>query len=217
MENTLHGNNHEGRSRDHLHIRGEYEIVSSICVCHAGSPPHTWRILFLCYFSLHLYRITSTYVENTTSTSTWKKHVWDHLHIRGEYTLRAGSHLALVGSPPHTWRIHQIPKGNETRVGITSTYVENTCFAKGRRSSSKDHLHIRGEYYMKRHPSYVAKGSPPHTWRIQYGCQHQAKDSRITSTYVENTHNQFWRLACCQDHLHIRGEYNKSSKRLFKK
>ena len=30
---------------DHLHIRGEYPLVSVPSACLLGSPPHTWRIL----------------------------------------------------------------------------------------------------------------------------------------------------------------------------
>ena len=71
---------------------------------------------------------------------------WDHLHIRGEYTVSKHWKINSLGSPPHTWRILITPDFNDGVFGITSTYVENTSIAKSPAILSEDHLHIRGEY-----------------------------------------------------------------------
>ena len=51
-----------------------------------------------------------------------------------------------IGSPPHTWRILFIKSSRVNDPRITSTYVENTDFAFDVGASTRDHLHIRGEY-----------------------------------------------------------------------
>ena len=51
--------------RDHLHIRGEYQLKLLLKPQRRGSPPHVWRILSGGDPVEYLFRITSTYVENT--------------------------------------------------------------------------------------------------------------------------------------------------------
>ena len=72
-----------------------------------------------------------------------------------------------MGSPPHTWRIHQFVIDHNGAVRITSTYVENTRNAKEAKLLDEDHLHIRGEYLVLPAGVLVGVGSPPHTWRIR--------------------------------------------------
>ena len=50
-----------------------------------GSPLHTWRILRQDNHKVPAYRITSTYVENTSEKIKEYASLGDHLHIRGEY------------------------------------------------------------------------------------------------------------------------------------
>ena len=73
-----------------------------------------------------LWGITSTYVENTAMILKVSAVFKDHLHIRGEYPAQTFVSLPLLGSPPHTWRIHGSIKEVQGYQGITSTYVENT-------------------------------------------------------------------------------------------
>src|SRR5690625_406939 len=53
----------------------------------------------------------------------------------------------------------------------------------------------------------IALGSPPHTWRIPTELEIALASTGITSTHVENTHDDFQDKASKQDHLHTRGEY----------
>ena len=85
--------------------------------------------------------------------------------------------------------------------------MENTWFWQKEKASTKDHLHIRGEYFDNLFLFARVKGSPPHTWRIQASGTDLRQGSRITSTYVENTSLLLKRSASFKDHLHIRGEY----------
>ena len=72
--------------QDHLHIRGEYLDSDEEINVGAGSPPHTWRIPYSNIDKVRLMRITSTYVENTRTLKVAELLMWDHLHIRGEYS-----------------------------------------------------------------------------------------------------------------------------------
>ena len=105
VENTIGIRTDESYDRDHLHIRGEYQEISPLAKRDLGSPPHTWRIQIYSFLTLLTVRITSTYVENTIPHVPILQRIWDHLHIRGEYTFNDGSESKTRGSPPHTWRI----------------------------------------------------------------------------------------------------------------
>ena len=74
--------------------------------------------------------ITSTYVENTKADELGIPFAQDHLHIRGEYKSPLAVLIALLGSPPHTWRIRLLHLFHHSRLRITSTYVENTKLRK---------------------------------------------------------------------------------------
>ena len=65
VENTLKAMLVQLRKQDHLHIRGEHEIVSMLNVTGKGSSPLTWRTLKANEKLLFSERIISTYVENT--------------------------------------------------------------------------------------------------------------------------------------------------------
>ena len=67
VENTAGKPTESKATKDHLHIRGEYQFFYLKNIQLIGSPPHTWRIPFkVTSFSLIL-GITSTYVENTVA------------------------------------------------------------------------------------------------------------------------------------------------------
>ena len=108
------------------------------------------------------------------------------------------------------WRIPSAPSAKLDGIRITSTCVENTNLLKAPSAPLKDHLHIRGEYKDTEKKFLKVLGSPPHTWRILNSCTITSHMLRITSTYVENT--LIWSVLyrCYQDHLHIRGEYDKT-------
>ena len=65
VENTVLEEPRCCRNRDHLHIRGEYEMSAINADKVQGSPPHTWRIPPVEGHHAIGTRITSTYVENT--------------------------------------------------------------------------------------------------------------------------------------------------------
>ena len=90
----------------------------------------------------------------------------DHLHTRGEYCSFWAFEATAEGSPPHTWRIHDILQKAVKEIRITSTHVENTHSTAGWFGDNGDHLHTRGEYKILRLQWILQAGSPPHTWRI---------------------------------------------------
>ena len=63
------------KMQDHLHIRGEYCVLTFQPYSRIGSPPHTWRIPIVRRAML--------------------KHSGDHLHIRGEYSNLAITSLVV--------------------------------------------------------------------------------------------------------------------------
>ena len=112
--------------QDHLHIRGEYSLMLIQHKRIWGSSPHTWRILKLPSVNFIIFRIISTYVENTSWVKIrcqWKR---DHLHIRGEYREVFIGFDYSMGSSPHTWRIQRSSYLRWNWCRIISTYVENT-------------------------------------------------------------------------------------------
>ena len=153
----------------------------------AGSPPHTWRKHYFKNGSQFAYRITSTYVEKTTSFVIAFGLLGDHLHIRGENTTELSLILRKMGSPPHTWRKRPLRYLSSSDQGITSTYVEKTLTNLVALILSGDHLHIRGENLLKLKSQRLRPGSPPHTWRKLQTVVPWNLKFRITSTYVEKT------------------------------
>ena len=65
VENTATRADYWQRSKDHLHMCGEYCWFFQHLQSKKGSPPHVWRILWVGVFDQSLGRITSTCVENT--------------------------------------------------------------------------------------------------------------------------------------------------------
>ena len=112
--------------QDHLHMCGEYFIVTGVVDSLIGSPPHVWRIPLLTCYILLLIRITSTCVENTLLAGSKGKQLEDHLHMCGEYNEFVFESFGKSGSPPHVWRIHYFEHGKQFAYRITSTCVENT-------------------------------------------------------------------------------------------
>ena len=106
VENTVIGLCEMYQVKDHLHIRGEYSMLTVISQLLIGSSPHTWRILFKLFQLLLVRRIISTYVENTS--------------------LVAAKTAVASGSSPHTWRILYFFPCFHLSIRIISTYVENT-------------------------------------------------------------------------------------------
>ena len=70
----------------------------------------------------------------------------------GEYHTRLKSPSRIVGSPPHVWRIQKSILAAGYKYGITSTCVENTILQLRALLSTRDHLHIRGEYQAEHLP-----------------------------------------------------------------
>ena len=207
VENTFVSLLTHGRFWDHLHIRGEYASQVKSEDAKDGSSPHTWRILLSDVESLQLTRIISTYVENTGQCNGRSYWIKDHLHIRGEYQLQPLQRQLLPGSSPHTWRIPANYPGEKGNQRIISTYVENTQLRHLVKKKQKDHLHIRGEYFLIISVFITPLGSSPHTWRIHFHYFYFGIIVGIISTYVENTLLMCHHQGSSQDHLHIRGEY----------
>ena len=71
VENTLSSFELGRSSKDHLHTRGEYNLLIFVGGRTIGSPPHTWRIQLQTLIKLKCAGITSTHVENTVNKSQY--------------------------------------------------------------------------------------------------------------------------------------------------
>ena len=105
------------------------------------------------------------------------------------------------------WRIQKSILAAGYKYGITSTCVENTILQLRALLSTRDHLHMCGEYLILGSAMPFSIGSPPHVWRILMKPCINALNAGITSTYVENTDYAYRSDREVEDHLHIRGEY----------
>ena len=146
-------------------------------------------------------------MENTLQDQYLRLKVKDHLHTRGEYSEIFKLHWHTMGSPPHSWRILDQISCLLLVPRITSTLVENTGNMMLFTALKRDHLHTRGEYYIRAYKGCAFKGSPPHSWRIREAYDLSEKNLGITSTLVENTQYLELGFYCRRDHLHTRGEY----------
>ena len=111
----------------------------------------------------------------------------DHPHIHGEYCKKRMKHCEEMGSPPHTWGIPTFNQQAFQQLGITPTYMGNTCLFRLYCEEFVDHPHIHGEYQKSGLASQPAKGSPPHTWGIPSDDIMILLIVRITPTYMGNT------------------------------
>ena len=85
VENTRWFRKRFRKTRDHLHLRGEYVNLALMITMKWGSSPLTWRIHHnSCTFN-RTPGIISTYVENTDKIHKSAIRGQDHLHLRGEY------------------------------------------------------------------------------------------------------------------------------------
>ena len=105
------------------------------------------------------------------------------------------------------WRIHLAVDDFESKIGITSTCVENTSRRCQHVHGIRDHLHMCGEYLILGSAMPFSIGSPPHVWRILMKPCINALNAGITSTCVENTHRNHPIQCFLEDHLHMCGEY----------
>ena len=73
VENTSVIVIYKRKLQDHLHIRGEYGQLEYTRQMYVGSSPHTWRIQSHGFTLTIVFRIISTYVENTIQyVSVWQ-------------------------------------------------------------------------------------------------------------------------------------------------
>ena len=70
---------------DHLHVRGEHEVMSEHEIVERGPPPRAWRALGLDPQHGCQRRTTSTCVESTRLSCVPATGRTDHLHVRGEH------------------------------------------------------------------------------------------------------------------------------------
>ena len=68
------------------------------------------------------------------------------------------------------------------------------------------HLHGRGEDSLRKKPSKTTQETPPRTWRRRSGPTASTDYLGNTSTDVEKTRSEDFRLGTIQKHLHGRGE-----------
>ena len=83
---------------------------------------------------------------NTMTTGDPTNDYKDHPHIHGEYIFILVVLTLVIGSPPHTWGIHDEFRPIDREARITPTYMGNTDNCYPGEQFGRDHPHIHGEY-----------------------------------------------------------------------
>ena len=149
MGNTGQGVAWSQVTKDHPHIHGEYKSEHRKSTRRAGSPPHTWGIQNGFEKYGEKYRITPTYMGNTTVSLRALQSTKDHPHIHGEYATKKLLTCRSLGSPPHTWGIRITNRDVAELTRITPTYMGNTIIMIKATQGTGDHPHIHGEYVTR--------------------------------------------------------------------
>ena len=136
-------------SRDHPHLRGEYDMQDKQDKIKQGSPPLAWGILQHVLRQVITCGITPTCVGNTLLNNSWFATVEDHPHLRGEYTRGFKPTCKKSGSPPLAWGILEAKLEKNKEDGITPTCVGNTSLPASSQRLRRDHPHLRGEYFKE--------------------------------------------------------------------
>ncbi len=197
-------------SPDHLHVCGEHRPAMPNVVRTGGSPPRAWRARAGGPHCRPSGWITSTSVESTRTSRRTSSSASDHLHVRGEHPMTAGSDRCSPGSPPRAWRARPRPQRRSPHDRITSTCVESTDPRGPASRARPDHLHVRGEHRYSSNSRISAAGSPPRAWRALVSWCARHAIPRITSTCVESTARRRSSRGSRTDHLHVRGEHQYS-------
>ena len=92
-------------------------------------------------------------------------------------------------------------------MGITPACAGNTCPLPLRRSPSRDHPRLRGEYELENLRAKDVEGSPPLARGIQDFTGEMYKKTGITPACAGNTFAHFLFGSRCWDHPRLRGEY----------
>ena len=151
--------------RKHLHIRGENFFSAFIFPFQTETPPHTWRKFLSRTLDENFLRNTSTYVEKIYKKRRSSSIRQKHLHIRGENLKLDRVPIAVLETPPHTWRKFFSLLDKRIIKRNTSTYVEKINPSDCQDRHLWKHLHIRGENKVSAATPNAARETPPHTWR----------------------------------------------------
>ena len=132
-------------------------------------------------------RFIPTCVGNTLPCRFWQ---WDaavHPHMRGEYRAKSPLGFSSVGSSPHAWGIHLVPRLYGLFHRFIPTCVGNTGWTGRPRRRRGVHPHMRGEYRVIGCFASGNGGSSPHAWGIRFVKWANAFVYRFIPTCVGNT------------------------------
>ncbi len=130
-----------------------------------------------------------------------------HPHTRGEFSLPFPASLAVNGSPPHAWGIHQHNVLISHQLRFTPTRVGNSKEVLQRMPKTSVHPHTRGEFFGKILDEALAHGSPPHAWGILARQVCRRRLGRFTPTRVGNSLSGCHIVPGNTVHPHTRGEF----------
>ena len=206
-ENTIFVTPFDGLARNYLRVRGEYHPSPRRCPHHAELPPRTRRIRPPCPILANHRGTTSAYAENTTLVMWVLCGMWNYLRVRGEYAIAWHVSRWILELPPRTRRILTPEQINDTMIGTTSAYAENTPAAPSTTSMAWNYLRVRGEYSIISCFSSGTKELPPRTRRIPPTPCFTSHYIGTTSAYAENTAYHRRPHHHRRNYLRVRGEY----------
>src|SRR5437016_2754552 len=127
----------------------------------------------------------------------------DHLRLRGENLVMCSCGRGYAGPPPPARRERSGSCGQVARWRTTSACAERTMTSRTSRSTTPDHLRLRGE-----NPTSVLVppprcGPPPPARREHHHPAPARRRVRTTSACAERTSSSPWRRVRRSDHLRL--------------
>ena len=151
--------------------------------------------------------ITPAYAGNTTLTAL-KPFIWqDHPRLRGEYYWLRTQHEKNAESPTLARGVLFSIWENQLTVRITPACAGSTDKIEEKKSESRDHPRLRGEYASNTWIRVPVWGSHPLTRGIHQCLRRLEMTRLITPAYTGNTLFDSICNLTHMDHPRLRGEY----------
>ena len=192
---------------DHPRSRGEYSAEAYPKASEFGSSPLSRGIRRLGQVPHRHGRIIPALAGNTACRCPSAPICGDHPRSRGEYGAWARYHTGTDGSSPLSRGIPDLPSARQNCIRIIPALAGNTSVVRPAGGVEPDHPRSRGEYWVLRCGSAVARGSSPLSRGIQVASQYLEAGRRIIPALAGNTIRPNSRRTSSKDHPRSRGEY----------
>ena len=174
-------------TRNYLRVRGEYSKSLLYKSALSELPPRARRIHIFVRTAVEIRGTTSACAENTKEGREFDGVLGNYLRVRGEYSSSPVFPRNPTELPPRARRILANETASLPNAGTTSACAENTTTNADHKTTPRNYLRVRGEYFGH-HARCPLRGElPPRARRIPIGNVIQKVRERTTSACAENT------------------------------